>query len=413
MKPAYKTICVIGLGYVGLPTAAIIASRGVRVHGVDVNERAIDLINQGRVHIVEPGLDVLVSGAVAAGMLSAENSPRSADAFIIAVPTPFAEGNKPDLSYLRDAVETLAPVVKAGDLVILESTSPVGTTEQISEWLGGLRPDLAFPHAAGAGADVQIAHSPERVLPGKVLLELVENDRVIGGVSRKCAERASELYRQFVNGECRLTDARTAELVKLAENSYRDVNIAFANELSLVCDRHGINVWEAIELANRHPRVNILKPGPGVGGHCIAVDPWFIIDSAREQTPLMQAARRVNDGKPEHVVDLVKDAAKDFAAPCVACLGLSYKADIDDLRESPAVEIARKIAGLEGFETVVVEPHVETLPDELDGLSPRSLDEALEAANIVLLLADHRAFRALDRNRLAGKRVIDTRGIWA
>ena len=273
MKPKHDTVCVIGLGYVGLPTAAILASRGFDVLGVDVNAETVSLINQGKVHIVEPDLDIMVNGAVARGKLKAATEPQPADAFIIAVPTPFVDDHKPDLSYLRAAAESVAGVLEEGDLIIIESTVPVGTTAAVCEWLAEARPQLRFPHQAGSEADVRVAHSPERVLPGRILLELARNDRVIGGVSTLCGERAARLYGRFVNGECLITTARTAKLVKLAENAYRDVNIAFANELSLVCDRLGLNVWDVAALANRHPRVDILKPGPGVGGHCIAVDP--------------------------------------------------------------------------------------------------------------------------------------------
>ena len=415
MKPKHDTVCVVGLGYVGLPTAAILASRGFDVLGVDVNAETVSLVNQGKVHIVEPDLDILVNGAVARGKLKAALGPQPAGAFIIAVPTPFVGDHKPDLSYLRAAAESIAGVIEKGDLVIVESTLPVGTTEAVCEWLAEARPELRFPHQAGSEADVQVAHSPERVLPGRVLQELVQNDRVIGGVSPFCGERAEKLYRRFVNGECLITTARTAELVKLAENSYRDVNIAFANELSLVCDRLGLNVWEVVALANRHPRVDILKPGPGVGGHCIAVDPWFIIDSAPDETPLMRAARGVNDGKPAHVAARVLAAAAEIPAPRIACLGLSYKADIDDLRESPAVEIVRILAAEGKGDILVVEPHVRRLPESLDGLervTAVDLDHALEVADIVVLLVDHKSFKAVPRGRLEGKIVIDTRGLW-
>jgi UDP-N-acetyl-D-mannosaminuronic acid dehydrogenase len=416
VKRGFDKICVIGLGYVGLPTAAVFASRGLEVVGVDVNERVVAVINQGRVHIVEPDLDILVNGAVATGKLRARREPEPADAFIVAVPTPFRDRRKPDLRHVRAAVESLARVLKAGDLVVVESTSPVGTTEQVSRWLAELCPALSFPHAAGEAASVRIAHSPERVLPGRVLVELVGNDRVIGGLSRACGERAAELYRLAVAGACVLTTARTAELVKLAENAFRDVNIAFANELSLVCRRLGVDVWEAIGLANRHPRVSILKPGPGVGGHCIAVDPWFLIDAAPDETRLLRAARAVNDDKPAAVVAAALDAARAFPSPTIACLGLAYKGDIDDLRESPAVAVARGLAlAAETGRVLVVEPHIENLPDELRGLSRvalAGLEEALAAADVVVALADHRAFKEIDRERLAGKAVVDTRGMW-
>ena len=415
MKPPFEKVSVVGLGYVGLPTAAVVAGRGVPVQGVDINADVVEIINRGRIHIVEPGLEDLVNGAVASGNLEAAEAPEAADAFIIAVPTPFAGGNKPDLSHLRAAAKALAPVLKEGDLIVIESTSPVGTTRDFSRWLAGHRPDLAFPHDSGDRAQVQVAHSPERVLPGQVLRELVRNDRVVGGLSPRCAARAVEFYRIFVEGDCLVTDAATAEMVKLAENAYRDVNIAYANELSRVAGRLGVDVWEVVELANRHPRVGILDPGPGVGGHCIAVDPWFIVDSAPDDTDLIRAARRVNDAKPAYVASLVLDATGPLERPAVACLGLAYKADTDDLRESPALEIVRLLAdGMEG-EILVVEPHVAAIPESLEGLAGvrmTDLDDAIARAQIVVLLADHQAFRSLDRSLLEGKAVIDTRGAW-
>ena len=418
MNTDFDTVCVVGLGYVGLPTAAILASRGVRVIGADVNAETVALINQGRIHIVEPDLDIMVQAAVQVGRLRATTRPEPADAFIIAVPTPFTDGHKPDLSFLESATRAVAPVLKAGDLVVVESTLPVGTTERVSEWLAAARPDLRFPSPAGGGeADVRIAHCPERVLPGQVLIEMVRNDRVVGGITPRCAARAAALYRRFVNGACVETTARTAELVKLAENAYRDVNIAFANELSLVCDAIGVDVWDVVAMANRHPRVDILKPGPGVGGHCIAVDPWFIVDSAPELTPLIQAARQVNDGKPEHVVGRILAAVEGRERPRIACLGLSYKANIDDLRESPAVHIVERLAErLDGRgEIIVVEPHVPALPAglaRLKGVRKADLGEALAQADAVALLVDHRDFAAVDRRLLAGRAVIDTRGLW-
>ncbi len=411
----FKKLCVIGLGYVGLPTAAVFASRGLAVLGVDVNQATVDLVNAGGVHIVEPDLDILVNGAVATGKLSAAITPEPADAFIIAVPTPFKDDHAPDLSFLKAASMAIAGVLKKGDLVIVESTSPVGATETVSQWLADHRPDLNFPHVAGETADIRIAHSPERVLPGRVLIELTRNDRVVGGISRRCAERAAALYKIAVEGRCLLTTARTAELVKLAENAYRDVNIAFANELSLIADKMGIDVWEAIDLANHHPRVNILQPGPGVGGHCIAVDPWFIVDSARAESPLIQTARAVNDGKPGHIVKQILAAAKAAGATSLACLGLAYKANIDDMRESPAVAITAALADAFEGKVLVVEPHSPTLPEALagkDGIQLTTLDDALSKAQLIALLVDHQAFKDLDRSRLNGKAVIDTRGIW-
>ena len=412
---AFNKICVIGLGYVGLPTAAVFASRGVEVLGVDINDHAVELINDGKVHIVEPDLDILVKGAVAAGKLSAQTTPEPADAFIIAVPTPFKENKKPDLKFVKAAVESLAPVLKKGDLVVIESTCPVGTTDSASHWISESRPDLSFPHAAGDSADINVAHSPERVLPGRVLIELVRNDRVVGGVSHACAIRTQQLYRIAVEGECLLTTARTAELVKLSENAYRDVNIAFANELSLVCDELDIDAWEAIRLANHHPRVNILTPGPGVGGHCIAVDPWFIVDSAPEQTPLIKAARLVNDGKPTHISEKVQKAAAELGSTNIACLGLAYKADIDDLRESPSVNVVADLAKDKRHTLWTVEPHSLTLPKKLENLDSvkfSSLEDALTACDIIVLLTDHKVFKDIDPSDYPTKRFIDTRGIW-
>ncbi|HER26349.1 MAG TPA: UDP-N-acetyl-D-mannosamine dehydrogenase, partial [Rhodospirillales bacterium] len=368
MPSDFQKLCVIGLGYVGLPTAAVFASRGVSVLGVDTNKITVDLINQGKVHIVEPDLDILVNGAVSTGKLKAAATPQPADAFIIAVPTPFGDNHEPNLDYVHAAARSIAPVLAPGSLVIIESTCPVGTTERVSRWLAEARPDLTLPHQAGphqTGEDAQIniAHSPERVLPGRVLLELVRNDRVVGGITPKCAERTAALYRIAVEGQCHLTTAATAELVKLSENAYRDVNIAFANELSLIADKMGIDVWDAIALANRHPRVNILQPGPGVGGHCIAVDPWFLAHSTPNESPLIQAARGVNDGKPGHVVKKILAAAASADADTIACLGLAYKADIDDMRESPAVTIAAAVARDFRGQVLIVEPHTDDLPD--------------------------------------------------
>ncbi|TOM16030.1 UDP-N-acetyl-D-mannosamine dehydrogenase, partial [Vibrio parahaemolyticus] len=379
---SFETISVIGLGYIGLPTAAMFASRKKNVIGVDVNSKAVETINQGKIHIVEPELDMIVSAAVTEGYLKATLTPEPADAFLIAVPTPFLpcdEGDvpAPDLSYIEAASKALAPVLKKGDLVILESTSPVGATEKMSAWLAEMRPDLTFPQTHGNDADVNIAHCPERVLPGHVVRELVENDRVIGGMSARCSERSVELYKTFVQGECVVTNARTAEMAKLTENSSRDVQIAFANELSIICDKLDINVWELIALANRHPRVNILQPGPGVGGHCIAVDPWFIVSNTPAEAQLIHTARKVNDGKPEWVINKVKLAIAEFlqANPdktarevTVACYGLAFKPDIDDLRESPAMEITKEIAAMHSGRVIAVEPNIKKLPLNLQSV---------------------------------------------
>lgn len=419
---SFETISVVGLGYIGLPTAAMFASRKRKVIGVDVNEHAVNTINQGQIHIVEPELDMIVHAAVTEGYLYATIKPEPADAFLIAVPTPFKGNYEPDLSYIESAAKSIAPVLKKGDLVILESTSPVGATEQLAEWLAEARPDLSFPQQIGEEADINIAHCPERVLPGHVVRELVENDRVIGGMTPRCCERSIELYKCFVEGECVVTNARTAEMAKLTENASRDVNIAFANELSLICDELNINVWELIKLANRHPRVNILQPGPGVGGHCIAVDPWFIVSKTPEQAKLIHTARLVNDSKPEWVIEKVKAAC--FYVACqkdvspseltIACLGLTFKADIDDLRESPALEITKAIWRECKGKLLVVEPNINRLPDELvkEGVVLSRVDAAIEKADVIVLLVDHKEFVGLDKALIAEKVTIDTRGVW-
>jgi len=410
-----KKISVIGLGYIGLPTAAVIAAQGVRVIGVDVNQIAVDTINQGKIHIVEPDLDALVHEVVRKGLLKAVTKPEPADAFLIAVPTPFKDNHEPDLSYVKAAALAIAPVLSKGNLVILESTSPVGTTDKMQAWLSEARPDLSFPGESNLNPDINIAYCPERVLPGKVLHELVNNDRVVGGVTSSCAEKAANLYRIFVRGSCLITNARTAEMCKLTENAFRDVNIAFANELSLICDKLRINVWELIKLANRHPRVDILQPGPGVGGHCIAVDPWFIVDSAPEAARLIRTAREVNDHKPHHVVEQVSLAVQGMKSPTIACLGLSFKPDIDDLRESPAVEIVKLIAEQELGNLLIAEPNIDLLPLELSKFSNINLldpEAAIAKADVVLMLVNHRQFYQLDPSLLNGKKVIDTRGVW-
>lgn len=411
---SFSRVSVIGLGYIGLPTAAVIASRGVEVLGVDVSEHAVNTINQGKIHIVEPDLDMLVQAAVTTGKLKASLTPEPAEAFMIAVPTPFKENKTPDLSYIKAALENIAPVIAKGNLIVLESTSPVGTTDKISAWLAELRPDLVMPHQDPDKADVFIAHCPERVLPGRVLQELVSNDRIIGGITERCAQKAVALYHLFVRGECLLTNARTAEMAKLTENSFRDVNIAFANELSMICDHLKINVWELIKLANRHPRVNILTPGPGVGGHCIAVDPWFIVDSAPEQAQIIRKAREINDGKPHYVINKIKQAADQFKKPVIACLGLAFKADIDDLRESPALDIAMSLLEDNIGEILLVEPNIKQLPKKYADHNSRltSLPQALEQANILVVLVDHKQFKTLHPVDVATKVVIDTRGIF-
>lgn len=413
---AFERICVIGLGYIGLPTAAIIASRKVTVIGVDVNQMVVDTINEAKIHIVEPDLDIVVRATVNQGYLRATTAPEAADAFLIAVPTPFrGENHEPDLSYIEAACRSIAPVLKSGDLVILESTSPVGATEKMSEWLAEARADLVFPHQSVDAHDISVAHCPERVLPGKVLEELIHNDRVIGGLTPRCAGRAADLYRIFVEGDCLLTTARTAEMAKLTENSFRDVNIAFANELSVICDRLDIDVWELIALANRHPRVNILQPGPGVGGHCIAVDPWFIVSGTPDLAHIIRAAREVNDAKPKWVIGKIDAALATLAAsgqtglPTVVCYGLAFKPDIDDLRESPALEIAALLATRTDLRLKVIEPNISILPAKLVNAELVDVHAIDGSEQIHVLLVDHKPFKSLTRP--AGI-VIDTRGVW-
>ncbi|MDA0338434.1 MAG: UDP-N-acetyl-D-mannosamine dehydrogenase [Proteobacteria bacterium] len=408
MQSFDQRICVVGLGYIGLPTASLLATRGYDVLGVDVTQSIVDTINRGELHIYEPDLDVLVRSAVQSGKLTAAMEPAPADIYIIAVPTPFQNGHVPDLSYVEAASRSVAPHLVTGNLVILESTSPVGTTEQMAAWIAVERPDLDRE-------SIFIVHSPERVLPGKVLQELVTNDRIVGGLSDAAADKGAAFYRTFTTGQVLTTDARTAELSKLSENAFRDVNIAFANELSLICDRLGVDVWELISLANRHPRVNILQPGPGVGGHCIAVDPWFIVDSAPEQSPLIQTARAVNDGKPGWVIGKVRDAAAGVKNPVIACLGLAFKANIDDLRESPALAIVERLAAESLAHIVAVEPYIDALPKALGAYANvelSDLDTALDRADVVVLLVDHDAFRTVDQQRFSGKTLIDTRGLF-
>lgn len=418
---SFSTISVIGLGYIGLPTAAAFASRQKNVVGIDINQHAVDTINRGDIHIVEPDLDKVVRAAVEGGFLTASTRPVEADAYLIAVPTPFKGDHEPDMAYVKAAAESIAPVLKKGALVILESTSPVGATEQMAEWLAALRTDLSFPQQAGDAADINVAYCPERVLPGQVMVELIKNDRVIGGMTPVCSARASELYNIFLEGECVITNARTAEMCKLTENSFRDVNIAFANELSLICADQGINVWELIRLANRHPRVNILQPGPGVGGHCIAVDPWFIVAQNPQQARLIRTAREVNDHKPHWVLNQVKAMVADCLTASgkrasdvkIACFGLAFKPNIDDLRESPAMEIAASVAQWHSGETLVVEPNIHTLPAKLaDSSTLVSLDEALAQADVLVMLVDHSQFRAIDDAQVEQQWIVDTKGVW-
>lgn len=416
---SFKRISVIGLGYIGLPTAAMFASRKIEVVGVDVNQRAVDTINRGEIHIVEPDLDMIVHAAVHEGYLRATNVPEPAEAFLIAVPTPFkGEHHEPDLKYIEAAAKAIAPVLTAGNLIVLESTSPVGATEAMADWLAEARPDLTFPQTHGEASDIRIAHCPERVLPGKVMQELITNDRVIGGMTPACSARAVTLYNAFVKGECVIASGpRAAEMAKLTENSFRDVNIAFANELSMICDKLNMDVWELVRLANRHPRVNILQPGPGVGGHCIAVDPWFIVSSAPDTARLIRTAREVNDSKPLWVLEKVRAAIgahllenpkKTAWEVKVAVYGLAFKPDIDDLRESPALDIARKIAACHPGPLQIIEPHIEVLPEGLANASLCSLEDT--KADIHVMLVDHRIFK--QRSVPVGN-IVDARGVWA
>jgi UDP-N-acetyl-D-mannosaminuronic acid dehydrogenase len=400
MNIAETTVCVVGLGYIGLPTASLLATRGFKVTGVDINQQVVDTINAGGIHIVEPDLDVLVKTAVGSGNLVARLEPVPADIYIIAVPTPLTEDRRPDLGYIRRAVEAVIPHASAGNLVVLESTSPTGTTEEVVA-------AMFAGEGYCVGTEIHVAHCPERVLPGRILVELVQNDRVVGGVSEKSTEIAVEFYQSFVNGEVYGTTARTAEMVKLVENSYRDVNIAFANEISMLAEKEGINAWEVIELANRHPRVNILNPGPGVGGHCIAVDPWFLVSRAPDLTRLIGTAREVNDAKPGWVIEQIRNRSERFKRPTIGCLGLSFKADVDDLRESPALDIVNALVAQDLGEVLVCEPNLRSHA-KFDLLP---LDEIIARADIIVLLVDHKPFLKLTAAKLKDKVLIDTRGI--
>lgn len=409
-------VAMIGLGYIGLPTAAVIARSGLNVRGVDVNRTAVDTINAGGVHIEEKDLDALVKDVVGRGLLSASTQAPEADTYLIAVPTPFKDDYEPDISYVLAALEMIAPQVRPGNCVILESTSPVGTTKQIAARLAELRPDLNVPGHSNDGAhDVHIAYCPERVLPGHIIEELVANDRVIGGLTPACSERAAAFYRQFVDGACLPTEAGAAEMVKLAENSFRDVNIAFANELSLIAEEMDIDVWDVIRLANRHPRVNILQPGPGVGGHCIAVDPWFLVAGSPDKARLIRTAREVNDGKAIHVAERLKGMMEARPDAKLALLGLAFKPNIDDFRESPALEIAEELVVDYADRLLVVEPFTDALPGKLADSGARliDLDSAMAQADLVAVLVDHDQFRNAPKSIAAGKTVYDTRGMWA
>ena len=404
-----KTVCVVGLGYIGLPTAALLASTGYTVVGVDLNAHAVDTINQGRIHIVEPDLDAFVRSAVAAGRLKAYGTPQRADIYIVCVPTPFHESAdgipQPNLDYVMAATRSIAEHIRPGDIVILESTSPVGTTAAMEQVLREAGVDVG---------QIDIAYCPERVLPGKIMTELVENDRVVGGLTPRATAAVSAFYRTFVHGAVLETEAKTAEMCKLTENSFRDVNIAFANELSMICAKDGINVWDLIRLANRHPRVNILQPGAGVGGHCIAVDPWFIVARDPENAKLIRTARQVDDHKSQWAIDQIKIAAADATAQTgrkarIACLGLAFKPDIDDLRESPAAAIAASLLA-QHYDIVAVEPNIK----EHAQFELAPLDEALRGADVVVVLVRHRQFGAAHvKAQLAEMRVLDLCGLLA
>ncbi|MET3107071.1 UDP-N-acetyl-D-mannosaminuronic acid dehydrogenase [Oxalobacteraceae bacterium GrIS 2.11] len=437
MNKQIQTISVIGLGYIGLPTAAMFASRKIKVVGVDVNQHAVDTINAGKIHIVEPELDMLVHASVKEGYLRATTKPEPADAFLIAVPTPFKNDYEPDLAYVESAAKSIAPVLQKGNIVILESTSPVGTTEKMMHWLAEARPDLKFPIDGQTDIDIHISYCPERVLPGRVVHELVDNDRIIGGITPECSQRAAQVYQIFVQGQLLFTNVRTAEMSKLAENAFRDVNIAFANELSLIADKLDINVWELIKLANRHPRVNILQPGAGVGGHCIAVDPWFIVHKTPEQAKLIRAAREVNDHKPKWVLGKIHEAVaglvaqgKKTSAITIAFLGLSFKPNIDDLRESPALHIVeefvlglsikppvedlressalhivQEFASTMDVQLKLVEPNIAALPKSLNAHALSSIfEQGVLNADIVVLLVNHQEFKGIKEK--LGKHVI-------
>ena len=398
-------VCVIGLGYIGLPTAALLANRGYEVYGVDIQKHVVDIINKGNIHIVEPDLDTFVQAAVKSGKLKADIKPAEADVFIIAVPTPFYESGydvpTPNIDYVISATKSIAPYIKEGAIVILESTSPVGTTEKVEEVL----------KESGVNTEkIYIAHCPERVLPGKIMTELVENDRIVGGLTKEATEKVTEFYKTFVNGEILKTDAKTAELSKLAENSFRDVNIAFANELSIICDKYEIDVWELRELANHHPRVNILYPGVGVGGHCIAVDPWFIVSDNKENAKLIKSAREVNSYKTEWVIEKIKNEALKFELenkrkPKIACMGLAFKPNIDDLRESPALFIAKRLLD-EKLDILAVEPNIESFEE----FEIYNYKKAIQKADIIVFLVSHKEFKQLIINNNS-KKVLDFCGI--
>ena len=412
-----NTVSIYGLGYIGLPTAAVLASNKVNVIGVDVNKSIVDTIKSGNIHIEEPFLEELVKQVVDNGYLKAYTEPMPADAYLIAVPTPFSETDineipQPNLSYIKSACDSISHVLKSGDIVIIESTSPVGTTEKVEEWLSDLRQDLTFPNTSGEDSDIRIAYCPERVLPGKVIHELVSNDRLIGGITDKCSSAATEVYKKFVKGNCVKTNSKTAEMAKLTENAFRDVNIAFANELSIISKELDINVWELINLSNLHPRVNILNPGPGVGGHCIAVDPWFIVSKNPNEANLIKMARRVNDSKPKLIIENIKKIIEKNTAIKIAIFGLAYKPDIDDLRESPALFIASEVAKISTENLMIVEPNIDELPDELkEDSNLVDAKTAMNECDYAIILVPHSKFIETFSNVEAKDNILDYCGL--
>lgn len=413
--PEFGKVVVLGLGYIGLPTAAVIASKGMEVLGVDTKPKVVETVASGAIHIAEPDLDGLVQKVVSTGALRTSTKPEPADVFIIAVPTPIDDNNRPELTYVKAAIESVVEFLAPGNLVILESTSPIGTTEMITKTIIERRPDLEIGGNDREGVTgVAVAYCPERVLPGRILTEIVNNDRCIGGITPWCTRRAQRFYKTFVRGACVPTTARAAELVKLTENAFRDTNIAFANELSLICDRFNINVWEVIDLANRHPRVNVLRPGPGVGGHCIAVDPWFIIDSAPDLAKVMRMSREVNVAKTKQVIARAERLIDDHPYASIACCGLAFKANVDDLRESPAMEVAHHLVAKYGPRIKIVEPNIREIPGPLQGHGADlvTIDEALRTCEIAIVLVDHDEFKMVPISERRHLDVIDTRGIW-
>jgi len=399
-----KKICIIGLGYIGLPTAAMFATHGFDILGVDVNPKVVDELNQGRIIIEEPYLDIMVQAAVTSGKLTARSKPDYADVFIIAVPTPINEDKTADMTYVKSAAESIVPYLREGNIVVLESTSPPGTVNEL------LVPILE-KSGLKCGGQILVAHCPERVLPGRILIELVENNRIIGGINKVSAEAVKELYKTFVRGNIYITDATTAEMCKLMENTFRDVNIALANELAMLCERMGINAWEVIELANKHPRVNLHSPGPGVGGHCLAVDPWFIVEKFPETARIIELSRKINDGMPHYVKNKIMNLTSDVDGKrIVTILGITYKADVDDVRESPVIELI-SILKKDNVEVRVVDPFVESFDGKFDNVY-----EACEGAHLVVLGVNHKQFEKIDFNKvskvMAKPQVLDTRNFW-